>query len=105
MNKDGALIPCRADTPIPANEWTHLAAVWDGQSDGLLRLYINGDEASYEVQGRAAAPIRASGTNLLFGGPAEERFEGLIDQIALFDRAATPVEIATFAAMGIGDEE
>ncbi len=101
--KDGAFIQSRADTAIAADEWTHLAAVWDGNGDGLLRLYINGIETGYEVQGTAAAPILASGTNLLFGNPGAERFEGLIDQLALFDHAATSAEVATLAAQGIGD--
>jgi len=35
VKKDGAITGARANVELNANEWTHLAAVWDGLGDGM----------------------------------------------------------------------
>jgi PKD repeat protein len=77
---------------LPANAWTHLAATYDGAT---LRLYLNGvPTASAPVSGPipgSTAPLRIGG-NSMWG----EFFQGVIDEVWVFDRALTPSEIQQF---------
>jgi hypothetical protein len=68
---------------VPASEWTHLAFVGTGM--GTL-LFVNGALQSY-VPAAIALPL---GT---LGGPAGDRLSGLVDEIAIFNRALTGAEI------------
>ncbi|MCA9253430.1 MAG: hypothetical protein KDA54_20045, partial [Phycisphaerales bacterium] len=47
--------------------------------------------------------LDASGGGVSLGTFGGERFEGLVDELAVFDRALTPEEIATTFERGIGD--
>jgi glucose/arabinose dehydrogenase/PKD repeat protein len=81
-----------AEGPVlPANVWTHVAGTYDGTT---LRLYLNGVEAaSTAVRGPIApstGPVRIGG-NSIWG----EYFQGSIDELRIYDRALTPVEIQT----------
>lgn len=104
VRKDGVLTGTQANVLIEADQWTHLAAVWDGLGDGILRIYINGVEASaYDFQGTVPAPIDATGSGLTLGNGNSERYEGLMDEMALFNHALTPAEVMDVYRMGIGD--
>ena len=104
VKKDGAFTFARANVSINTNGWTHLAAVWDGLGDGVLRIYVNGEEvSSYVSQGTVFAPLDASGGGIGLGNLGGERFEGLMDELAVFNGALTPEEIAAVYARGIGD--
>jgi PKD repeat protein len=79
----------RAPTPVPLNAWTHLAATYDGAA---VTLYVNGAQAGQQP----AAGAIASGTGpLRIGGNAiwPEWFQGLIDEVRIYNRALTPSEI------------
>ena len=72
------------------NGWTHLACVYDRVA---VRIYVNGEEV-------AAAPATQqipAGSMPLGIGRAESytirNFEGLIDEVELFDRVLTAAEI------------
>ena len=69
--------------------WTHLAATYDGAT---LRLYVNGAQVnSRAVTGAmltSTSPLRIGG-NGVWG----EFFQGLIDEVRVFDRARTQAEI------------
>jgi hypothetical protein len=76
-------------SPITLNEWTHLAAAYDGAT---LRLHVNGVEvASRAVSGN----ITASSLPLRIGGnaPWGEYFQGMIDDVRVYRRALSPSEI------------
>lgn len=109
VKKGGTITASRTSATIGVDQWTHLAAVWDGTGDGLLRIYINGEEASsYQEQGTVSAPIDASGGGLNLGNPSTERFEGLMDEVAVFGKALTSAEIQSlvdsgFTGDGVGD--
>ena len=70
--------------------WTHVAAAYDS-GDRQLRLFVNGTQATNVTC--AGAP-RTTGV-----GPvvqrAGESFDGLIDEVRLWDRARTALEIQT----------
>ncbi|MFI7639188.1 LamG-like jellyroll fold domain-containing protein [Nonomuraea sp. NPDC049400] len=74
---------------LPVNTWTHLTATYDGTT---LRLYTNGTQvASKAVTGGIrgdAQPLRIGGSSL-WG----EYFNGLIDDVRVYNRALTAAEI------------
>jgi predicted phage tail protein len=80
-----------APTASPLNAWTHVALTYDGAT---LRLYINGTQVA---TGAATGAVQ-SGTNPLWMGgnqPYGEYFNGLIDEVRVYNRALTAGEIAT----------
>jgi hypothetical protein len=74
---------------IPANSWTHLASTYDGST---LRLYVNGKLVG---NGVVIGSIQASSSPLWIGGmlPFGEFFEGLIDEVRVYNRALSEPEI------------
>jgi Concanavalin A-like lectin/glucanases superfamily len=80
----------RAPSAIATNDWTHLATTYDGVT---LRLYVN----STQVASRAGSgPITISSGALRIGGNAVwgEYFNGLIDEVRVYERALSAAEIA-----------
>jgi hypothetical protein len=75
----------------PLNTWTHLASTYDGS---MLRMYLNGVQVgSTTVTGNmktGSGPLRIGG-NSLWG----EYFQGLIDEVRVYNRALTASEIQT----------
>ncbi len=75
---------------VDPNEWTHLAATYDGS---ILRLYVGAElVASIAYQGELPegdGPLTI-GANRLWG----ERFGGLIDEVRVYNRNLTADEIA-----------
>jgi PKD repeat protein len=78
-----------AATAMPLNVWTHLATTYDGAN---LRLYANGVQvASQALTGiiqTSTSPLRIGG-NSMWG----EYFQGLIDEVRVYNRALSPTEI------------
>ena len=75
---------------IPLNEWTHVAATYDGSQ---LKLYVNGNlEGTKDVTEKICANIMPLyiGSNVFFSG---ENFNGAIDEVAIYSRALTSEEI------------
>lgn len=83
--------------PIPLNEWTHLACSFDGSS---VRLYQNGAEVASTAITPQALP---SSNNLLYIGRESDGsrdFDGLIDEVSLYNRALSPLEIQSIFSAG-----
>jgi hypothetical protein len=78
-----------AATALPLNSWSHLAATYDG---ALLRLFVNGVQVA--THGYAGS-LPTSASDLFIGGNSvwTEFFEGLIDEVRIYDRALTAGEI------------
>ena len=76
---------------LPTNTWSHLAGTYDGTT---LRLYVNGVQvasAAYSgTIGTSSGPLRIGG-NSLWG----EYFQGAIDEVRIYNRALTALEIQT----------
>ncbi len=77
--------------------WTHLAATF---SNGEMKLYINGElvgEASYiiDLNTEQGFRIGAGGT----GGDGQMFWEGMIDDVRVYNRPLTEAETAGLAAM------
>ena len=88
----------RGTAPVALNAWTHLASTYDGS---VLRLFVNGVQVSTRA---LAGPIAASTGALRIGGNAvwPEWFQGLIDEVRVYNRALTPAEIQSDMSTPIG---
>lgn len=91
------------DTPLARGEWVNLSAVIDSDSKTAV-LYNNGQPVA---TGKAAGSIDASNTTLRIGRSFQERnaglfcltsFNGLVDELTIWDEALTVNQIASFTA-------
>jgi hypothetical protein len=80
-----------APSQLPLNTWSHLAATYDGTT---LRLYVNGTQVA---QTPKTGNIRSDTAPLRIGGNSiwGEYFNGLIDEVRIYNRALTTTEIQT----------
>jgi Tol biopolymer transport system component len=78
----------QAKEGIPAESWSHLALTSDGED---LRLYVDGEL----VETSAAATAQTSNGNLLLGSDdlSERYFNGLIDEVRVYNRPLSEEEI------------
>ena len=83
------------ETALQANEWTHIAGVYDGWD---MYLYVNGTEV-------ATAPANAPAANdapLTIGGFSDaQQFNGLIDDVRVYNRA---LDSSAAARLGSGEQ-
>jgi len=97
----GNAIGVKSRTPIAAGKWQHIAVTYDGSSTAAgLRLFLDGQELPTEIVRDhlyKKASIATFGAGPLTLG---ERFrdrgfkEGDLDELRIFDRALTPLEVA-----------
>jgi hypothetical protein len=82
----------RGPAELPLGTWTHLATTYDGTAQ---RFYIDGVEVASRAQTGLIAvgnqPLRIGGNAAFAGG---EFFEGLVDEVHVYNRALTASEIA-----------
>ncbi|MFK0173706.1 LamG domain-containing protein [Streptomyces sp. NPDC090306] len=85
---------------VPLKTWTHLTGVYDSEA-GTLGLYVNGRLQGAPVTLPAAAAAHAADGLLEFGrnsstyGVFDNYMRGRDDEVAVWQRALTPDEIAT----------
>jgi hypothetical protein len=88
-------------TEIPIGQWTHLVGTF---ADGQLKLYINGQLSS---SASTTSVPNASGCDFYIGGLSNacgytgQFFNGLIDEVAYFDRAISTRDIERSYARGL----
>jgi beta-lactam-binding protein with PASTA domain len=82
---------------LPLNTWTHVATTYDGTTE---RIYVNGILVATRAQTGGIAvgdqPLRIGGNGSFAGG---EFFQGLIDEVRVYNRAKTAAEIASDAGV------
>ncbi len=90
---------------IDENEFTHIALTYD-KSTGLANLYADG---VLVVQSNIGIFIPETSFDLYFGlrpagdYPVDQRFKGILDEVSLYSRALTSVEVqGIFDAGGAG---
>ena len=83
--------PLIAQSALPPNVWSHLAATYDGTT---LRLYVNGVQVASRAQ---TGSIATSNNPLSIGGDPihGQGFVGRIDEVRVYNRALTTGEIQT----------
>jgi len=75
---------------LPVDSWTHLAATYD---QTMLRLYVNGVQVATGAQ---TAAVSTSNAALTIGADFYgEFFQGILDEIRIYDRALSVSEIQT----------
>ena len=84
-------------TPLPLNQWSHIVGTYDGQQ---ARVYVNGAI----VDARPMTGPMPVTTHDLFIGRVESNtsrdFDGLIDELAIWDRGLDSNEVAAIYAAG-----
>ena len=82
----------------PVGSWTHVALTYNGSQ---LVLYVNGVQAGTLA---ASGAIQSSSSPLWIGGnqPYGEYFQGLIDDVRVYNRALSQAEIQTDMATPLG---
>jgi hypothetical protein len=82
---------------LVSGEWVHVAGTWDGAE---LKLYVNGDPVGSKATSVAImddsslqVDIGAAEKVTSFGGRAGF-FDGMIDEVYVFDRALDDTEVA-----------
>jgi hypothetical protein len=82
----------------PVNVWTHIALTHDGT---MLRLYVNGVLAASKARTGA---IQTNSNPLWIGGnsPYGEYFQGIIDEVRVYNRALSQAEIQTDMNTAVG---
>jgi hypothetical protein len=100
LNESGAL-KIAIGSAITANAWHQLVGVWDATT---LYLYVDGALAASVSLPADFLPVRNSDGGLLIGSQLPEpnvldgngyyRFDGIIDEVNVFDRALSAEEVA-----------
>jgi len=89
----------RPNIPVPVNQWSLIIVKRRG---GQFFVRVNGGaEVAFTVANPAAASFLAIG-QIASGGATGNSFRGLLDEIALFDRATTDEEDEALF-LGLGD--
>jgi len=90
---NGGTTTVTTTTTLPSNsKWYHVAATWNGTK---AIIYINGTAMQTTTTTRTAA---STTTPLLIGGNGSISFDGLIDDLYLYNRALTATEITGLAS-------
>lgn len=83
--------------PVPLNQWSHIVGTYDGTE---ARVYVNGVLAD----ARPVSGPMPAGTHDLFIGRIEtnpnRNFDGLIDEVAIWNRGLSSNEVAALYAVG-----
>ncbi len=88
----GEVVTSRA--PVSANEWTHVAGLYDGK---FLFLFLNGQQvgqvsAAGSLQD-VSAPVRVGSNG------ANQRFKGIIDEVWLSTNPLSPPQVAALSCI------
>jgi hypothetical protein len=87
-----------SNTTVPIGTWTHLAATHDGTT---ARIYINGSQVTSQNSSNVfkadTSRLTICGNQNDAGGTIMERWNGLVDDLQLYNRVLTATEIATLA--------
>ena len=91
IRKGGVFSEASALSPLTLNSWTHVATTYDGAT---LRFYVNGIQTGSSAATGAidtSSGVLRIGGNSIFG----EYFNGLIDEVRIYNRALTAAQITT----------
>jgi len=85
---------CAAWTPLPANAWSHIAAVGTGNT---CKIFINGVDRT-DAGATALDPIMPNNLQLTIGrfsGDQSSFFSGRIDNVRVYNIALTQAQITS----------
>ena len=85
---------------ITSGQWYHITAVYDGSH---MRLYKNGVQAASQSK---SGTITNGNASVALGnqptGAGARAFDGLLDEVCLYDKALSPAEISGIMSTGCG---
>jgi len=86
---DGSWHSGSSDTVVPADVWSHVAVTYDKQN---IKLYLNGESVLNKPE---TASLGQNDIYVSIGGDMNggSRFNGLIDEVAIYNRALSAKEI------------
>ncbi len=94
---------------IPATgQWYHAAMTYDDSGDRTVRVYVDGEEQSYMSQTAGTGTMSADSSvkvaigNRIGGG---RDWDGVIDNVRIYDRALSPAEIEQLYWEGFGSRD
>lgn len=93
----GNALQVRTRDKLKLNEWVHLGVAYDGSSRASgLKLYVNGAPAAIEVARDHLYKESGNGAALTLAARFRGRGfkDGLIDELNIFNRELTPLEMA-----------
>jgi hypothetical protein len=90
-----------AANAIPSRQWTQVVAVYNRNANDMV-FYINGTLISLDLDEDFLNPLASTADALTFGrrGDANDEFNGLIDDIRIYNRALTEEEIKRLYNLG-----
>ncbi len=86
------------DNVIPSGTWTHFSVIWNASSKSSL-IYINGQLSLLQAQTPGNGTYKPSTNNslgigaLIYSTGATQFYDGLIDNIKIYNYARTPEQI------------
>ena len=80
-----------AAAAVKANEWAHIC-FWCDADSNTRRIYINGEQKAQD-QGKSLYKGTSGDTMVGSWGPNNQKFNGLIDEVMVWDRALSENEI------------
>ena len=84
----------RGDTVLNTGQWYHVAATWDGST---VRVYLDG-VLDNDPPDSYTSPLATDSRPLYIGGrEGADWFDGIIDDVRIYNRALTAVEVAQLA--------
>jgi len=89
-----------ATTSVPLNEWTHIVGTF---SDGNINIYKNG---AFAADGDLGTPAIHTNNGLLGIGAEGDGglpFKGIIDDVRIYERVLSEVEVGEIAILGHTD--
>ena len=88
------------DAEVNNDVWYHAAGTWE---EGEHRVYLNG-KLVFEDKGNEALPLKDVDNDLRIGGSFAgfRNFQGIIDEVRIWNRALPMVEISDNMKLGFG---
>lgn len=93
----GNCIAVRTRAKLPTGDWTHVAVTYDGSCKAAgLKVYLNGQPADLDIVRDKLTRDCLDRGSIDFGERRRDAGlrNGTVDEIAIFGRAITPIEVA-----------
>ncbi len=81
---------CNSYTPVPTDSWHHIAVTFDGKE---INVYVDGSKTGNLAQPGPAINTTGSPLNIGNGVATDRPFQGIYDEIRIFNRALKQDEI------------
>ena len=94
---DGGSGDAKWDTTVSTGNWYHIAISWDGTTNAEnIKFYLNGEVDGTSTATKTISSIFPTSYNIYIGKKpgGSNYWEGVIDEVAIYNRALSPSEIS-----------